>query len=170
MRCRASSGRLETPSPSSSSTNRGCLDAFGASHLGAAGADAGVGCWDRRDKFSAISCITLSPLQAAPDCTSTIAAQDGPCGGYGRLLEELRRQLRGPFGGVGPAQHPRQVAGGAGVLAKHPEIVAENFPGYMPDLNPDESVWSWTKYGRLSSWAAQNAEECGIMWSKPSST
>ena len=29
----------------------------------------------------------------------------------------------------------------------------------MPDLNPDESVWSWTEYGRLSSLAAQNAEE-----------
>ncbi len=46
-------------------------------------------------------------------------------------------------------------------LAKHPEIVAENFPGYsMPDLNPDESVWSWTKYGRLSNFGGtQNAEE-----------
>ena len=44
-------------------------------------------------------------------------------------------------------------------LREQPEIVAEDFPGYMPDLNPDESVWSWTKYGRLSNLAAWNAEE-----------
>ena len=44
-------------------------------------------------------------------------------------------------------------------MGEHPEIVAEDFPGYMPDLNPDESVWGWTKYGRLSNLAAWNAEE-----------
>ena len=44
-------------------------------------------------------------------------------------------------------------------MAEHPEIVAEDFPGDMPDLNPDESVWSWTKYGRLSNLAAWDAEE-----------
>lgn len=44
-------------------------------------------------------------------------------------------------------------------LARHPEIVAEDFPGYIPDLNPDESVWSWTKYGQLSNLAAWNADE-----------
>jgi hypothetical protein len=36
-------------------------------------------------------------------------------------------------------------------LAKHPEVVAEDFPGYVPDLNPDEGVWGWTKYGRLAN-------------------
>lgn len=25
-------------------------------------------------------------------------------------------------------------------LAKHPGVVAEDFPGYVPDLNPDEGV------------------------------
>ena len=34
------------------------------------------------------------------------------------------------------------------------EVVAEDFPGYAPDLNPDEEVWSWTKYGRLCNLAA----------------
>jgi hypothetical protein len=44
-------------------------------------------------------------------------------------------------------------------LAKHPEVVAEDFSGYMAGLNPDESVWGRTKYGRLSKLAAWNAEE-----------
>jgi hypothetical protein len=30
---------------------------------------------------------------------------------------------------------------------------------YAPELNPDEWVWSWTKYGRLSNLAAWDADE-----------
>ena len=44
-------------------------------------------------------------------------------------------------------------------LAKHSEVVVEDFPGYAPTLNPDEWVWSWTKYGRLSNLAAWDADE-----------
>jgi hypothetical protein len=32
-------------------------------------------------------------------------------------------------------------------------------PGYVPDLNPDEGVWGWTKSGRLANLAANNKEE-----------
>jgi transposase len=119
-------------------------------------------CWDRRDKFSAISCITLSPLEGRPGLyfqllplNKTAHAEDTVA-----FLKELRRQLRGPFTVVWDRHniHGKSRAVRA-FLANHPEIVAENFPGYMPDLNPDESVWSWTKYGRLSNLAAQNAEE-----------
>ena len=44
-------------------------------------------------------------------------------------------------------------------LAKHPGVVAEDFPGYVPDLNPDEGVWGWTKYGRLANLAANDKDE-----------
>ena len=44
-------------------------------------------------------------------------------------------------------------------MAEHPEIVAEDFPGYIPDLNPDEAVWGWAKYGQLSNLAAWDADE-----------
>ena len=38
-------------------------------------------------------------------------------------------------------------------LRANPSVVAEDFPGYVPDLNPDEGVWGWTKYGRLANFA-----------------
>ncbi len=38
-------------------------------------------------------------------------------------------------------------------------MVTEKFPGYAPDLNPDEGVWGWTKYGRLSNLAANDTDE-----------
>ncbi len=44
-------------------------------------------------------------------------------------------------------------------LEKHPQVVTEKFPGYVPDLNPDEGVWGWTKYGRLANLAADDTEE-----------
>src|SRR5262249_39130764 len=39
-------------------------------------------------------------------------------------------------------------------LAAHPDIVVEDLPAYAPDLNPDELVWGWAKYGRLANYAA----------------
>jgi hypothetical protein len=44
-------------------------------------------------------------------------------------------------------------------LAAHPGVVAEDFPGYAPDLNPDEGVWGWAKYGRLANLAAGDRDE-----------
>lgn len=38
-------------------------------------------------------------------------------------------------------------------LARHPEIVTEKFPGYAPELNPPEQVWTYTKYARLPNFA-----------------
>ena len=44
-------------------------------------------------------------------------------------------------------------------LARHPDVVAEDFPGYVPDLNPDEGVWGWAKYGRLANLAANDTDD-----------
>jgi transposase len=119
-------------------------------------------CWDRRDRISAISCVTLSPQEGRPGLyfellpvNDTVHAQE-----IVAFLKELRRQLRGGFTVVwdrhGIHSKSRLVKA---YLAEHPEIVAEDFPGYMPDLNPDEAVWGWTKYGRLSNLAAWDADE-----------
>jgi hypothetical protein len=119
-------------------------------------------CWDRRDKFSAVSCITLSALEGRPGryfellpLNQTVHAKE-----IVAFLKELRRQLRGPFTVIWDRHgiHSKSRAVKA-FLAKHSEVVVEDFPGYMPDLNPDEPVWGWTKYGRLSNLAAWNADE-----------
>jgi hypothetical protein len=46
-------------------------------------------------------------------------------------------------------------------LAQHRDIVVERLPAYAPELNPDELVWSWTKYGRLANLAA---EDIDVLW------
>ena len=90
-------------------------------------------CWDRRDRISAISCITLSPLVGRPGLyfellpvNETVHAEE-----VVDFLKRLRRQLRGGFTVVWDRH---RIHGKSKVvkayLADHPEIVAEDFPGY----------------------------------------
>lgn len=117
--------------------------------------------WDRRDRISAISSLSISPVarrvnlhfDLLPDNTNV----------YGEdvveYLRKLKANLGGPLtvlwdrGGV----HDKSKAVQA-FLAKHPEIQTEKLPAYAPELNPDELVWAWTKYGRLGNLAAENAD------------
>jgi len=118
--------------------------------------------WDRRDRISAISCITLSPVRARPGLyfhllpvNHTVHAEE-----VVEFLAELRGKLRGPFTVIWDRHkiHSKARAVQA-YLAKHPEIVVEDLPAYAPEANPDEWVWSWTKYSKLSNLAAQNSAE-----------
>jgi transposase len=117
--------------------------------------------WDRRDRISAISCITVSPkrhrlnlhFQLLPDNTNVTADH---------VVEYLRRLggvLPGPMTVVWDRNkiHSRSKVVKK-YLAEHPEIVVEDFPAYAPELNPDEGVWGWTKYGRLSNLAADHTD------------
>lgn len=121
-----------------------------------------LSCWDRRDRLSAISCITVSPQRARlnfyfkllPDNTNVKAPH------VVDFLRQLKRQLRGPFTVIWDgAQIHRRAGAVKAYLAKHPEITEETLPGYAPELNPDEGVWGWTKYGRLANLAAANTVE-----------
>jgi transposase len=116
---------------------------------------------DCRDRISAISCVTLSPVMARPGLyfhllptNATVKAPQVVA-----FLDDLRRRLRGPFtvvwDGHGIHSKARLVKAW---LAGHPEVVAETLPPYSPTLNPDEWVWAWTKYGKLANLAAEDDE------------
>jgi transposase len=115
--------------------------------------------WDRRDRWSAISCITVSPIAGRPGLYFDLLDHNIHGEDVVLFLAELHRRL-GPLTVVWDRNqiHSKSRAVQAW-LAKHPAVVAEDFPGYVPDLNPDEGVWGWTKYGRLANLAAENAEE-----------
>jgi transposase len=119
-------------------------------------------CWGRRDRISAISCVTLSPLVGRPGLYFELLPVNKTVHGEEvvAFLKELRRQLRGPVTVVWDRSkiHGRSKVVRAW-LAAHPEVVVEDLPAYAPTLNPDEWVWGWAKYGRLSNLAAWDAEE-----------
>jgi transposase len=119
-----------------------------------------LSCWDRRDRLSAISCITISPQRARLNFYFKLLPDNATAEDIVAFLRQLRQQLAGPFTVIwdGSPIHSRSRLVRA-YLANHPEIVAETLPGYAPELNPDEGVWGWTKYGRLANLAASNTRE-----------
>lgn len=117
--------------------------------------------WDRRDKISAISSISISPtnrnltlhFDLLPDNTN-VHGED-----IVRYLRHLKAHLHGPLTIVwdrGRVHDRSKLV--RDFLAKHPEIVTEQLPAYAPEMNPDELVWAWTKYGRLGNLAAQHTD------------
>ena len=114
--------------------------------------------WDRRDRLSAISAITVSPVTGRPNLFFRIFPHHIRAEQVVAFLAELRRRLgsltvvwdRGPI-------HDRAELVRAW-LAKHPDVVTEKLPAYAPTLNPDEGVWGWAKYGRLANLAAEDTD------------
>lgn len=121
-----------------------------------------LSCWDRRDRLSAISCITLSPKRARFNFYFTLLADNKNIKAKDivAFLRQLKAELGGPFTVIwdGCNVHSRSRLVKA-YLTKHPEIVAETLPGYAPEANPDEGVWSWAKYGRLANLAASTTAD-----------
>jgi transposase len=116
-------------------------------------------CWDRRDKLSCISCLTVSPAAGRPNLYFQVLGHNAHGEDVVAFLEALRQRL----GLLTVVWDRNQIHSKAKVvkeyLAAHPEVVAEDFPGYVPELNPDEGVWGWTKYGRLANLAASDKDE-----------
>ena len=115
--------------------------------------------WDRRDRWNAISCVTVSPVAGRPGLYFDLLDHNVHAEDVVAFLRDLHRRL-GPLTVVwdrnqihGRSQAVRKW------LVKHPDVVAEDFPGYVPDLNPDEGVWAWAKYGRLANLAADDKDD-----------
>lgn len=119
--------------------------------------------WDRRDRLSAISCITLSPLAGRPGLYFDLLDHHVRGGDVVTFLKDVHRRL-GPLTVVWDRSNIHSKSKVVKTwLAKHPDVVAESFPGYVPDLNPDEGVWGWAKYGRLANLAADGV---GELWDR----
>jgi hypothetical protein len=115
----------------------------------------------RRDRISAISCITLSPRRYLPGLHFELLPTNANVNAE-RVVAFLR-QLHESLPRFTVIWDQNRIHRKARLvqafLAANPSIVAEDFPGYVPDLNPDEGVWGYTKYGRLPNFAPANAQE-----------
>jgi transposase len=119
-------------------------------------------CSDKHDRLSVISAITLSPRARRVGLHFMLLGKDENF--HGEEVVLFLRQLKGEVGGAWTVVWDRnQIHSKARAvkawLAKHPEIVVEDFPAHAPDTNPDEDVWSWTKYGQLCNLAPGDVAE-----------
>jgi transposase len=118
--------------------------------------------WDRRDRISAISAVTVSPRRRRLGLYSRLLPDDANAHGEDTVafLKQLRRHLPGPMTVLWDRSniHDRSRVVRA-YLAGHPEIKTEKFPGYAPETNPDELVWQHTKHGRLANFTPEGTAE-----------
>jgi hypothetical protein len=118
--------------------------------------------WDRHDRISAISAVTVSPPRRRVGLYFRLLPDDVHVHGEDTVefLRAMRRRLPVPMtvlwdrGNV----HDRSKAVRA-FLAENPAVETEKFPGYAPETNPDEGVWGYTKYGRLANFAPEDTAE-----------
>jgi transposase len=118
--------------------------------------------WDRRDRISAISAVTVGPKRRRVGLYFRLLADDVNAHGEDTVdfLRQLRRHIPGPMtilwdrGQI----HDRSKVVRA-YLAGHPEVVTEKLPSYAPETNPDEMVWQHTKHGRLANFAPEDTAE-----------
>src|SRR5262249_44526678 len=113
--------------------------------------------WDRRDRISAISGITVSPKNRTLNLYFDLLPDNANARGEDVVdfLRHLKTHLGGPLTILwdGSRIHDRSRVVQQ-FLAAHPDIRTERLPAYAPEMNPDELVWAWTKYSRLGNLAA----------------
>jgi transposase len=117
--------------------------------------------WDCRDRISVISAITVSPVRQRLGLCFRLLPENinAKAPDIVEFLRQLKATLHGPLTVVWDRHGiHRKALAVREYLAEHPEIVTEDFPGYAPELNPDEQVWNWTKRVPLANRPADNTD------------
>lgn len=97
-------------------------------------------------KISAISAISVSPRRKRLALYARFYPdQNIHSPEVVAFLQQLRRHLRGPVVLLWDAGTPHKGELVKTFLQRHPSLHAHRFPGYAPELNPDEFVWRHLK-------------------------
>lgn len=125
-------------------------------------------CSARHDRISVISAVTLSPKAIRVGLHFMLLANNKNF--HAEEVVLFLQQLKGEVSGRltivwDQSNIHRKASVVRGWLEQHPEVEIEDFPAYAPKTNPDESVWSWTKYGELCNVAPTDVAELrGYIW------
>jgi transposase len=113
----------------------------------------------RHDRLSVISAVTVSPRQWRMGLYFRCHRKNVTGIEVVRFLQHLLRHLVGPVILLwdGSMIHRRQEVQ-AYLLKAHQRLHVYRFPGYAPELNPDEYVWTQTKQ-RLANMTPQTVDE-----------
>ena len=112
----------------------------------------------QRDKISAISAVTVSPQRQRPGLYIHFHPGNISQTEVAVFLRFLLRHLRGAIvllWDAGPIHKGGEIGQ---FLERHPRLHCQHFPGYAPELNPDEWVWGHLK-GRLANGRPDNVDE-----------
>lgn len=113
--------------------------------------------WLRRERLSVIGSLHVSPRRKLGQCFAIHShnVRTPEVVGY---LKELHRQLRRPLIVVMDRLPAHRSA--VSQLRKRGVdwLHVEWLPGYAPDLNPVEALWSYSKYSRLANFTPDDRD------------
>jgi len=114
--------------------------------------------WDRHDRLSVVSAITVSPVRHHLRLFFEIHSRNIRFEEVLAFLKALHAQIGGKFILVLDRYNPHRKAVRL-LTQKHSDwIDTEWLPAYAPELNPVEQVWNRTKYVELPNFIPQDVE------------
>ena len=116
--------------------------------------------WDRHDRLSVISAISLAPQRRRLGLYWEIHRQNIRAEEVVRFLRSLRRHLRRGFVLILDRWSVHRAVAVRKFIQVHSDTIrVEWLPSYAPDLNPVEQVWNHAKYTDLANVAPRDLEE-----------
>jgi transposase len=113
--------------------------------------------WDRRDRLSAISALTVSPERRRLGLYFDIHDHNIDTDTFESFVRWLRHQVRRGIILVVDRWSVHR-SGVRRLLDRFgPQLQVEWLPPYAPELNPVEQVWSHTKYADLANYIPDDA-------------
>ena len=114
----------------------------------------------RREKLSTISGLTVSPHRCRLGLYVQFHCRNVTGGQVVGFLRHLLRHVRGPVVLLWDGGKIHKRADVAAFIRRHPRLQVHPFPGYAPDLNPVEFVWTKAKHA-LSNTAHEDLGQLG---------
>lgn len=105
-------------------------------------------CWARHDRLSVIAGLTLTSARHHVGLYFTIHDQNIKTDEVEEFIRDVRRQVRRPLIVV-MDRLPAHRSAAKRLIGDGFEV--EWLPGYAPDLNPTEALWSHTKYSQMAN-------------------
>lgn len=114
----------------------------------------------RHEKVSALGALVVSPHRRRVNLYLALHPKQNIRGPHVlRFLRHLRRHLRGPLLLLWDRGKPHRHEQVRDYLQRHPQWQVEWLPPYAPELNPQEQVWTYLKFGCLANFAPDDVDD-----------
>lgn len=114
--------------------------------------------WDRHDRLSAISALTIPPHRCRLGLHFEVLDHNVRWPDVYRFLSSLLSKLRRPLTVVLDRLSAHRGAAKRLKARLGDRIEFEWLPAYAPELNPVEYVWGHTKYGDLANYVPEDID------------
>jgi len=119
-------------------------------------------CWDRHDRLSVISALTLAPQRQRIGLYFDIHSHNIRADDVYRFIQTIRGRLRRKIILVLDRWSVHRAAI-RHLRERHARnIDIELLPAYAPELNPTEQIWNHTKYADLANYIPDDIHELGV--------